>query len=76
MGSAASNKTSPHLEKQTIKYTNGNRYEGEIKTGLRHGYGVYYYHNGDRYEGWWENNIKKGGGTFFYKDGSLYVGQL
>ena len=75
MGSAASNKTSPHLEKQIIKYTNGNRYEGEIKTGLRHGYGVYHYHNGDRYEGWWENNIKKGVGTFFYKDGSLYVGQ-
>lgn len=62
-------------EKQTIKYTNGNRYEGDVKNGHRHGYGVYYYHNGDRYEGWWENNEKSGVGTFYYKDGSLYVGQ-
>ena len=62
-------------EKQTIKYTNGNRYEGDVKNGHRHGYGVYYYHNGDRYEGWWEKNEKSGVGTFYYKDGSLYVGQ-
>lgn len=81
MGNNTSNQTKhlitqPQLpEKQNIKYTKGNRYEGEMKNGMRHGYGIYFYQNGDRYEGWWECNIKNGMGTFFYKDGSLYVGQ-
>lgn len=30
-----------------------NRYEGNWKAGLRHGFGVFFYANGSRYEGYW-----------------------
>ncbi len=62
-------------EKKTIKYLNGDIYEGEIQDEKRTGYGINYFINGDRYEGWWENNVQNGTGTLFYNDGSLFIGQ-
>ena len=34
----------------------GNRYEGQIRDGVKDGYGVMTYYNGRRYEGEWRNN--------------------
>ena len=35
-------------------------YDGELKNGLRHGQGVFYYANGAKYEGMWKDNMKHG----------------
>ena len=32
-------------------FNDGNRYEGEIKTGLSHGKGIMYFSNGKKFEG-------------------------
>lgn len=61
-------------ESYIFSYTNGDKYVGEVKNGVREGYGTYYYHNGDKYEGMWVGNKKHGTGTLYYKDGNLYVG--
>ena len=42
--------------KQTIRYPNGNIYEGDVLDGKKHGYGVFVFSNGQRYEGYWVNN--------------------
>ena len=67
----SSNKT----ENIALSYTNGDKYEGEIKNGIREGFGTYYYHNGDKYEGMWLKGKKNGTGTLYYKEGNLFVGQ-
>jgi len=36
--------------KKVINYTNGDRYDGEVKDGNKHGKGVYTWANGDRYD--------------------------
>ena len=70
------NSNSPdNKESYILSYTNGDKYEGDVKNSVRDGFGTYYYHNGDKYEGWWKDNKKHGMGTLFYKDGNLYVGQ-
>ncbi|XP_063292794.1 MORN repeat-containing protein 1 [Pelobates fuscus] len=52
-------------------------YVGEVKTQLRHGYGVYVYANSFfRYEGEWKNGKKHGRGKFLLKDGSYYEGEF
>lgn len=67
----SSNKT----ENIALSYTNGDKFEGEIKNGIREGFGTYYYHNGDKYEGMWLKGKKHGMGTLYYKEGNLFVGQ-
>jgi hypothetical protein len=57
-----------------LSYTNGDKFEGEIKDSLRDGFGTYYYHNGDKYEGMWLKGKKHGMGTLYYKEGNLFVG--
>jgi hypothetical protein len=39
---------------------NDNRYEGEWKDDVKHGYGVKTWANGDRYEGEWRDGTKHG----------------
>jgi hypothetical protein len=48
---------------------------GEVKEGLREGYGTYNYTNGDKYDGQWQGNLKHGVGYFYYNNGELYIGQ-
>lgn len=72
MGIATS---SNKIETIALSYTNGDKFEGEIKNGIREGFGTYYYHNGDKYEGMWLKGKKHGMGTLYYKEGNLFVGQ-
>lgn len=32
-------------------FSKGDRYEGELRNGMKEGYGDYYYSNGNKYEG-------------------------
>jgi hypothetical protein len=41
----------------------GSRYEGEIKEGIRNGYGVAYFPDGSRYEGQWVDRWQQGFGV-------------
>lgn len=41
-----------------MKYSNGDRYEGGWRGGMRFGQGKYFYYNGDRYEGMWIDDRK------------------
>ena len=45
-------------------FSNGVKYEGQIKNNTHEGYGIYYFPNGDRFEGIVKDNIF-GHGTFF-----------
>ena len=63
------------VQRGTQTYTDGSRYEGEIRNGKRHGRGTYIYANGNRYRGDWHDNKKHGQGTFTWADGSRHVGQ-
>ena len=39
-----------------IKFSNGNRYEGDLVQGKMHGYGTYICANGKVYKGKWQND--------------------
>ena len=54
---------------QTINYTNGDKYYGEIKKDKKHGFGTYTWKDGSVYFGNWENDKKHGKGTFLDASG-------
>tara|TARA_Y100000768_G_C23784706_1_gene589704 strand:- start:47 stop:793 length:747 start_codon:yes stop_codon:yes gene_type:complete len=54
---------------QTINYTNGDKYYGEISKDKKHGFGTYTWKDGSVYFGNWENNKKHGKGTFIDASG-------
>ena len=60
-----------------IKYDDGTRYEGEIKRGEAHGYGVLYNEDGIRiYQGEFKEDKKHGYGILYLEDGEkLYEGE-
>ena len=48
-------------------------YDGETKSGKRHGRGIYFYPNGDIYDGKWRKSQKYGYGTYIYSNNQKYV---
>jgi len=59
---------------ETVKYQNGDIYDGSLKNGKREGYGVYAYKNGDRYAGDWKNDLREGYGVYTDESGVRYAG--
>jgi len=57
-----------------VSFPNGDRYEGEFRNGLMHGWGVYVSALGDRYEGMFENDIRHGPGTLSTTSGERFTG--
>ncbi|TAF63927.1 MAG: hypothetical protein EAZ55_12530 [Cytophagales bacterium] len=64
----------------TYLFSNGDKYVGQWKNGLRHGQGTYTWsmsgdYAGDVYVGQFANDKRNGFGTYTYADGTLYTGQ-
>ena len=59
----------------TFLYLNGDKYQGQWKSGQMQGSGKYEYYNGDRYEGQFHFNKKDGTGTYVWKNKVSYTGQ-
>jgi hypothetical protein len=51
---------------------NGNKYEGEMKDGKKHGKGKINYANGVKYTGDWINDIRTGQGVLTFTNGHRY----
>ena len=66
----------PAVEISVLDLPNGDRYEGEIQSGLFNGWGLYISVAGDRYEGYFRNDLRNGQGIFSGRDGSRYRGSF
>jgi hypothetical protein len=58
----------------TRTYTNGAIYEGELVSGIRHGFGRFTY-NKEVYCGYWSNGKRNGSGEQVYRNGDMYTGK-
>ena len=62
-------------EIQTIKYSNGNEYIGELRDGMPHGYGELCYKNGERFIGYFKKG-KRIEGLHIFGTGDYYEGEF
>ena len=62
------------VHKKAITFSNGAKYEGEIKAGYFSGQGIYTWPNGERYEGEWKEGKQNGHGNYTWPDGNRYEG--
>ena len=60
----------------TYFFSDGGKYNGEFKDGIKHGKGTYYYSTGNIYDGEWVNDKRTGYGTYIWKNGEKYEGQF
>lgn len=51
-------------------------YEGQIKNGLKEGYGTQLLENGDKYEGEWMQDMRHGFGVLTFSNGEIYTGHF
>jgi len=66
----------PTGEVMLMTFPNGDKYEGEFRGGLFHGYGTLYSRNGDKYEGSFRDDVKNGRGVMTYANGDRYAGDF
>jgi hypothetical protein len=59
-----------------LRYTNGDKYIGELSNGLPNGRGTYTYSYGDKYEGDFRNGFPDGFGAYTFPSGEKYVGEF
>lgn len=58
-----------------IEYSKGEYYEGELKNGKFHGYGIFSVKKGTCYEGTWVDGEMSGAGKIVYEIGEEYDGE-
>ena len=63
--------TQPRLKVRSAQVQCCNRYLGEYRGGLQHGYGRFFYASGAYYEGQWEDHRRHGRGVFIFEDGTV-----
>jgi len=64
------------LSKKMGSHSNGERYKGSYKYGLKHGHGNWTHPDGDTYRGKFKSGIKRGNGVYIFKNGEEYRGQF
>jgi len=65
----------PSGDTQTVTYDDGSTYTGQIKSGKRHGQGLWQSRTG-QYEGQWQADMQHGAGHQTWSDGRVYDGQF
>lgn len=65
--------TPPH---QVMTFSNGNRYEGELREGKPHGKGILTFADGRRYEGEFHQGQFHGKGILVFPDQTRYEGEF
>ena len=63
------------VQRGTLNYSDGSRYEGEYRDGKRHGHGTYTWADGNRYKGEWQEDRMHGQGTMTWHYGDQYEGE-
>lgn len=58
------------------QWTEGSRYEGEFRNGLKHGNGTFTWPNRECYKGSFYKDNRHGRGTYFWPDGSQFMGKF
>ncbi len=66
----------PKLETITLKFDNGDSYEGQSLNGQYHGMGTYRWANGDVYIGEFCDDASNGKGKYLYANGNIYEGDF
>lgn len=59
-----------------LNFANGDRYEGNVKNGQKHGRGSYTWSNGDQYIGDYVLDQRTGQGTYIWKNKDRYEGEF
>ena len=62
------------MKKKLILYSNGDKYEGELKGKKKHGYGIFTWADGSTFTGDWKNDKKHGHATFVEANGETLSG--
>lgn len=62
--------------KGTYYFTNGAKYSGEFRNGVRHGFGKDSFIDGSSYEGGYFDGKRQGKGTVIYNNGHKYIGSF
>jgi len=66
----------PQMPNYVVKnYANGDKFEGQIKDGKRHGQGTFHSADGDKYIGEYKDDKMHGQGTYHFADGDKYIGE-
>lgn len=63
------------LHTETRNYQDGSTYQGEMRSNMREGIGIYSYSHGDVYFGEWKDNALING-TYMFKNGESYQGSV
>ncbi|KAL4512593.1 hypothetical protein ABPG72_020430 [Tetrahymena utriculariae] len=58
------------------EYQNGDKYEGQLKNGLKNGQGTYYFCKSGKYQGNFINDKKEGYGIRQFNNGDTYEGEF
>ena len=59
---------------KSLHFENGEKYEGQLLKGLRHGQGIYTWRDGTVYSGTWHRDLEHGCGEKRYANGDKYSG--
>ena len=62
------------MKNDTLKFSNGDKYEGELKGKRKHGYGVFTWADGSTFRGDWKDDKKHGHATFIDANGEELSG--
>ena len=61
-----------HMVTGTLRYANGDVYEGSFKEGKRHGQGALTFTDGDDYTGAWFDDMQQGRGKYTFSGGDRW----
>lgn len=65
-----------YLNSDTLFFSDGGWYFGEVADSAFNGFGIMQYADGTHYEGWWKDGLWEGEGHLTFADGDNYEGEF